>query len=235
MIASGSAVTVDTMITERDVALLGRDCLEGVTALRRNVPAALGCVDALPPLSRSLADCLGAHTGALREALHVIPGLLRDAWIEPDALDEREAARVAGELCPLISAALFDDLLRPAGLVEWSPRSAKQWVWGWGMLLELDAARLLAGQRAVRSLWVVEGVAAYLTAATQWSDAAENAGAVLGIVGGHWRAEFAERVPDGTTVYLACGAANDARVVASLAQRAGSGRVMLRRQARRTA
>lgn len=52
-------------------------------------------------------------------------------------------------------------------------------------------------------LWVVEGLPDFLTAASQWSDADEDAPAVLGIVSGSWTPELAARLPNGCRVVLA--------------------------------
>jgi hypothetical protein len=49
-------------------------------------------------------------------------------------------------------------------------------------------------------LWVMEGLPDFLTRATDFSEAAENAPAVLGILSGSWTEQIAARVPDGTTV-----------------------------------
>ncbi|MBI3072895.1 MAG: hypothetical protein HYY84_12330 [Deltaproteobacteria bacterium] len=52
-------------------------------------------------------------------------------------------------------------------------------------------------------LFVAEGVPDFLTQATGWSDADEDAPAVIGIVAGSWTPEIAARVPDGTEVVVA--------------------------------
>ena len=52
-------------------------------------------------------------------------------------------------------------------------------------------------------LVVSEGVPDFLTWATNWSDAAEDAPAVIGIVQGSWDEELAARVPDGCRVTVA--------------------------------
>lgn len=51
-------------------------------------------------------------------------------------------------------------------------------------------------------LVVAEGEPDFLTWATRWSETAEAAPAVLGIVAGSWSAELAARVPDGARVAL---------------------------------
>ena len=47
---------------------------------------------------------------------------------------------------------------------------------------------------------VAEGVPDFLTWATRWSEAAEDAPAVFGIVAGSWTGDIAEQVPDGAKV-----------------------------------
>ena len=73
-------------------------------------------------------------------------------------------------------------------------------------------------------LVIAEGVPDFLTWATNWSDANEDAPAVLGIVAGSWNEELAERVPSGCRVTLALhdDAAGDdyaAKIGATLAKR----------------
>jgi hypothetical protein len=52
-------------------------------------------------------------------------------------------------------------------------------------------------------LLVAEGVPDFLTWATHWGDAAENAPAVLSVISGSWSDTLAARVPSGTTVTIA--------------------------------
>lgn len=71
--------------------------------------------------------------------------------------------------------------------------------------LMLEGSKLGDGSSAAElvgscGLWVMEGLPDFLTRATDFSEAAENAPAVLGIVSGSWTDEVAGRVPDGTTV-----------------------------------
>lgn len=52
-------------------------------------------------------------------------------------------------------------------------------------------------------LLIVEGEPSFLTAATWWSDACEDAMAVIGVSAGGWTQAVADRVPEGTPVLLA--------------------------------
>jgi hypothetical protein len=82
-----------------------------------------------------------------------------------------------------------------------------------GLLLADDLGRrLLRGEEAARAyvlncapvgLVVAEGETDFLTWATSWSDAAEYAPALWGVVAGSWNAEHAARIPDGATVLIA--------------------------------
>jgi len=51
-------------------------------------------------------------------------------------------------------------------------------------------------------LWVMEGTPDFLTRATDFSEAAEDAPAVLAIFAGCWTEQIAARVPDGTLVAI---------------------------------
>jgi hypothetical protein len=69
------------------------------------------------------------------------------------------------------------------------------------------ARRMLAGDAPDdlrrSSLLIAEGVPDFLTWATHWGDAAENAPAVLGVIAGSWTSEVAARVPTGMRVGIA--------------------------------
>lgn len=65
-------------------------------------------------------------------------------------------------------------------------------------------------------LWVMEGLPDFLTRATDFSEAAENAPAVLGILSGSWTGAVAARVPDGTTVGIDTHADSDGDKYADL-------------------
>ncbi|HZH04383.1 MAG TPA: hypothetical protein VEY30_11405, partial [Myxococcaceae bacterium] len=51
-----------------------------------------------------------------------------------------------------------------------------------------------------RGLVITEGEPDFLTWATRWSDANEDAPAVIGVSAGSWTAELAERIPQGCSV-----------------------------------
>ena len=74
------------------------------------------------------------------------------------------------------------------------------------------------------TLWIAEGATDYLTCATAWGDAAEDAPAVIGILSGSWTPSIAARIPSGTRVVIAvdhdqAGEKYAARIAASLAGR----------------
>lgn len=52
-------------------------------------------------------------------------------------------------------------------------------------------------------LVIVEGIPDFLSEASHWSDADEDAPAVLGLTNGSWTSDLANRVPDGTRVIVA--------------------------------
>ena len=73
-------------------------------------------------------------------------------------------------------------------------------------------------------LVVAEGVPDFLTWATRWGDAAEDAPAVVGVIVGSWTEAIAARVPDGTSVVVrehadTAGSKYTAKIVASLRER----------------
>jgi hypothetical protein len=95
---------------------------------------------------------------------------------------------------------------------------------------DIDAVELV--RRA--GVWIAEGEPDFLTLSTAWSDSAEDAPAVLGIVSGTWTPQLAARVPNGCTLTLATDA--DAvgdkyagEVVATLAARMRAGGVKVER------
>ncbi|QDE91900.1 hypothetical protein BHS06_24545 [Myxococcus xanthus] len=55
---------------------------------------------------------------------------------------------------------------------------------------------------AASGLWVMEGVPDFLTRATDYSEAAETAPAVLSVLSGSWTTALAARVPNGTIVAI---------------------------------
>ncbi len=65
------------------------------------------------------------------------------------------------------------------------------------------ARSMLAHSVLDGDLWVVEGAPDFLTAATQWGDAADPMPATLGILSGSWTDKIATRVPNGAHVILA--------------------------------
>lgn len=111
-----------------------------------------------------------------------------------------------------------------------------------GGLLLADALgrRLLLGDleavELVRrtGLWIAEGEADFLTLATEWSDGADDAPAVFGLVAGAWTPELAARVPDGARVVLATdtdepGDKYAKDITRTLADRMRDGRVTVKR------
>jgi hypothetical protein len=77
---------------------------------------------------------------------------------------------------------------------------------------------------AVNGLWIMEGVPDFLTRATDYSEAAEAAPAVLSVLSGSWTAAIAERVPNGTVVAIethldAAGERYARTIAATLAER----------------
>jgi hypothetical protein len=81
-----------------------------------------------------------------------------------------------------------------------------------GLIMGDGFGRLLLQLGAAPAWWpadvelrcvVCEGEIDLLTAATQWSDAAEHAPAVFAITSGSWTREIAERIPRGCVVLVA--------------------------------
>lgn len=105
-------------------------------------------------------------------------------------------------------------LVRPARGKELKALAATRYQVAGLVLAEVLARRLLAGDadavELVRhaGLWIAEGEIDFLTLATAWSDADEDAPAVLGLVSGAWTPELAARLPDGCTVTIATDADN---------------------------
>jgi hypothetical protein len=62
---------------------------------------------------------------------------------------------------------------------------------------------MLRAQATPRDVLVGEGVPDFLTWATHWGEAAENAPAVLAVISGSWSDEIAARIPDGARVGVA--------------------------------
>jgi len=78
-----------------------------------------------------------------------------------------------------------------------------------GLCMADPLARLVLQDGAAPSWWhgplrivVAEGEADFLTWATHFSDADEEARAVIGVVAGSWTPEIAARVPDGSRVVI---------------------------------
>lgn len=125
--------------------------------------------------------------------------------VRPDVPPGSKAASPAGaELRGLVMAdALGRRMLEGTVLADGSPAS------------ELVAAS---------GLWVMEGVPDFLTRATDYSEAAEAAPAVLSVLSGSWTAAIAARIPDGTTVAIethldAAGERYARTIAATLAER----------------
>lgn len=105
--------------------------------------------------------------------------------------------------------------------------------------LMLEGAALADGRPAselvtASGLWVMEGVPDFLTRATDYSEAAEAAPAVLSVLSGSWGAAIAARVPDGTTVAIEThqDAAGERYARAIAASLAGRCRLKRRREGR---
>jgi hypothetical protein len=79
---------------------------------------------------------------------------------------------------------------RAAGLVLACPNAVAM----------LATARAPEGTRA--RVVVTEGDPDFLTWATRYSDASEDAPAIFGVVSGSWSTEFAERIPVGSKVIV---------------------------------
>ena len=151
-----------------------------------------------------------------------------------------------GELVSVQARSILADV--PKGEKAWNPapvideaatlaaRAENVWadpVWiryelGGAVMADARGLSLLRGSFPVpRKVYIAEGVPDFLTAATARRDPA-NAPAVLGIVAGAWRPEFAVRIPQGARVVVAThndptGDAFAARIAATLA-----GRVVIR-------
>jgi hypothetical protein len=78
-------------------------------------------------------------------------------------------------------------------------------------------------------LVVAEGAPDFLTWATNWGEACEDAPAVVAVAAGSWTAELAARVPDGTNVTLATHPDKAGDRYAQEVARSLSGRCSLRR------
>src|SRR5262249_22559024 len=82
-----------------------------------------------------------------------------------------------------------------------------------------------------RQLVVVEGEPDFLTRVSMYSDADEDAPAVMGVMSGSWTAEMAARVPDGTEVIIrtdndSAGETYAEKIIASLTGRCPMRRAM---------
>lgn len=109
------------------------------------------------------------------------------------------------------------------------------------LLADALGRRLFAGEpdavELVRrgGVWIAEGETDWLTLASAWSDGAEDAPAVLGLVSGAWTPELAARLPDNVTLQLAtdadeAGERYACEVVATLAARMRAGLVKVERR-----
>jgi len=83
-------------------------------------------------------------------------------------------------------------------------------------------------------LWIAEGSPDFCTLAAEWSDADEDAPAVLGILSGTWTEELALRIPDGCEVIIAthndpAGDRYAAGILATLEQRRRANLIKVRR------
>jgi hypothetical protein len=92
------------------------------------------------------------------------------------------------------------------------------------VMADAAAVTMLRGDHQPAQLVITEGVPDFLTWATRWSDADEDAPAVLGVIAGSWTDELAGRVPSGARVAVrthrdAAGVKYADRICASLAAR----------------
>lgn len=193
-----SASALEHMAERRDVALLGRDWLRDPKAEADSLWAELGIQREAPrPL-----------TWPVTHYPKVVAALV-DHGLDPAEIEERELAGAIGELAPLLALPLWDEYLRPSGLLEWwPPRSLHQVVFGHGFLMDVGARRLLgrvAGIQPGAELWVTFDAPDFLTAATYWSETDERERGVLGIVDGRWPHGICRRIPDGATVLVTPG------------------------------
>jgi len=109
-----------------------------------------------------------------------------------------------------------------------------------GLAMACPLARQVLGLGARPSWWsgplrvvVAEGEPDYMTWASASSDAAEHAPAVLGIVGGSWTPDLAERIPDGAELVVRthdddAGAVYATKIVATMAGRVAARRIAVR-------
>jgi hypothetical protein len=95
-----------------------------------------------------------------------------------------------------------------------------------GNLGDGTAAAELVASCGVR---IMEGTPDFLTRATDFSDADENAPAVIGILSGSWNNEIAARIPDGTTVAIEAHADPAGDHYAQVIAESLSGRCKLKR------
>jgi hypothetical protein len=131
--------------------------------------------NATPQQFRLVVKLFGA-TGRL-ESLHT------RALYPQEANGNDKAAAVAGaSLKGLVMADALGQLLLAGGTLGDGTRAAE-----------------LVASCGVR---VMEGTPDFLTRATDFSDADENAPAVLGILSGSWNDDIAAQIPDGTTVAI---------------------------------
>ena len=71
------------------------------------------------------------------------------------------------------------------------------------VMAEPGGGSMLACTWQAAEVWIVEGAPDFLTLSTYYSDANEDAPAVLGIVAGSWQPELAARIPDHVRVVIA--------------------------------
>jgi hypothetical protein len=92
------------------------------------------------------------------------------------------------------------------------------------VMADTTGVAMLRGEHVPARLMIAEGVPDWLTWATRYSDADEDAPALLGVIAGSWTEAIAERVPSGVRVAVRthrdnAGAKYADRICASLGAR----------------
>ncbi len=221
------AQLLEKVVGKRESEILGRDYLESMERLGSELRKESGIVD-WEPRPRTWPAIKWPTTAKA----------LRDRGFDSAAIAERQLAGAVGDLGGLIGAVLFDDQLRPAGLLEWSPRTGWQRTYGCGLLLDVEAVRLLAkpldSDVGAPEFWIVGDFEDFLTLGTYWSEIAEQARGVIGVVGAGWTSAFADRFPTSSSVIVMAGP-HERRVLESIGKRSSIGRLSLLRWASRGA